>query len=102
LEKPTDIPRTQNLDKNTRTNLAKIFCQTIQSAGYIPIVYTNVDWATNKLNMSQLSEYDTWIASYRSGNPGYNGKYSIWQYTSQGSILGILGNVDLNYSYKKY
>ena len=52
--------------------------------------------------MSQLSEYDTWIASYREENPGYNGKYSIWQYTSKGSVLGILGNVDLNYSYKKY
>ena len=102
LEKPTDIPRTQNLDRDTRTYLAKLFCQTIQNAGYTPIVYTNVDWATNKLNMSQLSEYDTWIASYRSGNPGYNGKYSIWQYTSKGSVLGILGNVDLNYSYKKY
>lgn len=97
-----DVPRTQNLDKNTRTRLAKLFCQTIQNAGYTPIVYTNVDWATNKLDMSQLSEYDTWIASYRSGNPGYNGKYSIWQYTNKGSILGILGNVDLNYSYKKY
>lgn len=102
LEKPTDIPRTQKLDINTRTYLAKLFCQTIQNSGYTPIIYTNVDWATNKLNMSQLSEYDTWIASYRNGNPGYNGKYSIWQYTSQGSILGILGNVDLNYSYKKY
>lgn len=102
LENPTDIPRTQNLDKNIRTRLAKLFCQTIQNAGYTPIVYTNVDWATNKLDMTQLSEYDTWIASYRSENPGYNGKYSIWQYTNKGSILGILGNVDLNYSYKKY
>ena len=102
LEKPTDIPRTQNLDNNTRTNLAKIFCQTIKNAGYTAIVYTNIDWANNKINMSQLSEYDTWIASYREENPGYNGKYSIWQYTSKGSVLGILGNVDLNYSYKKY
>ncbi|MBQ2938167.1 MAG: hypothetical protein IJE05_04755 [Clostridia bacterium] len=99
---PGDVPRTQNLDTNTRTYLAKLFCQTIQSAGYTPIIYANVDWATNKLNMSQLSEYDTWIASYRSGNPGYSGKYSIWQYTSKGTINGILGNVDLNISYKKY
>ena len=102
LEKPTDIPRTQNLDNTARTNLAKIFCQTIKNAGHTAIVYTNIDWATSKINMSQLSEYDTWIASYRNGSPGYNGKYSIWQYTSKGSVLGILGNVDLNYSYKKY
>lgn len=102
LESPTDVPRTQHLDKGTRTYLAKIFCQTIQGAGYTPIIYTNVDWATNKLNMSDLSEYDTWIASYRSGNPGYNGKYSIWQYTSGGTVNGILGRVDMNICYKKY
>ena len=97
-----DVPRTQNLDRNTRTYLAKLFCQTIQNAGYTPIIYANVDWATNKLNMSDLSEYDAWIASYRSGNPGYSGKYSIWQYSSKGSINGILGYVDLNICYKKY
>ena len=102
LESPTDVPRTQHLDNGTRTYLAKVFCQTIQSAGYTPIIYTNVDWATNKLNMNDLSEYDTWIASYRSGNPGYNGKYSIWQYTSGGTVNGILGRVDMNVCYKKY
>ena len=103
LEKPTDIPRTQNLDKNTRTRLAKIFCQTIQNAGYTPIIYTNVDWAVNKLNMSELSQYDTWIAHYTSASaPSYNGKYTIWQYSDKGTINGILGNVDLNISYKKY
>lgn len=102
LEKPDDIPRTQNLDKNTRTYLAKVFCQTIQKAGYTPIIYCNIDWAYNYLNMSELSEYDTWIASYRDNNPGYNGKYSIWQYTSKGQVNGVLGYVDRNICYKKY
>lgn len=102
LENPNDIPRTQNLDKNTRTYLAKLFCQTIQKSGYIPIIYCNVDWAYNYLNMSELSEYDTWIASYRDNNPGYNGKYSIWQYTSRGQVNGVLGYVDRNICYKKY
>mgnify|MGYP004517055925 CR=1 FL=1 len=102
LENPNDIPRTQNLDKNTRTRIARAFCETIQNAGYKPIVYCNVDWAYNYLNMSELSAYDTWIASYRDNNPGYNGKYSIWQYTSKGQVSGVLGNVDRNICYKKY
>ena len=105
LESPTDIPRTQNLDKNTRTYLASLFCKTIQNAGYTPIIYTNIDWANNYLNMSELSAYDTWIASYKSNissGPGYSGKYSIWQHTSLGTVPGVLGNVDLDISYKKY
>ena len=103
--KPNGLGRADGLDKNTRTYLAKTFCQTIQSAGYTPLVYTNVDWATNKLDMSQLSAYDTWIASYKQNiqsGPSYNGKYAIWQHTSSGKIDGILGNVDLNICYKKY
>ena len=103
--KPNGLGRADGLDKNTRTYLAKTFCQTIQSSGYTPLVYTNVDWATNKLDMSQLSAYDTWIASYKQNiqsGPSYNGKYAIWQHTSSGKIDGILGNVDLNICYKKY
>lgn len=100
-----DIPRTQNLDSKTRTYLAKLFCDTIKNAGYTPMVYTNVDWATNKLNMSELAEYDIWIAHYKydvNSKPNYSKPYTIWQYSDKGSINGILGNVDLNISYKKY
>lgn len=103
--KPDGPGRADELDKETRTYLAKVFCQTMQAAGYKTIIYTNVDWATNKLDMSQLSEYDTWIASYKQNiesGPGYNGKYSIWQHSSTGKVDGILGNVDLNICYKKY
>ena len=104
LESETDIPRTQDLDKNTRTYLAKVFCQTIQNAGYTPMIYCNVDWATNYLNMSELSQYDTWIASHRNVNlgPSYKGNYSMWQYSSTGSVAGVLGYTDLNICYKKY
>ena len=103
--KPNGLGRADGLDKNTRTYLAKVFCQTLQASGYTPLIYTNVDWATNKLDMSQLSSYDTWIASYKQNvqsGPSYNGKYAIWQHTSSGKVDGILGNVDLNICYKKY
>ena len=105
LENPNDIPRTQNLDKNTRTYLAKLFCETIQNAGYTPMIYTNVYWANNYLNMSELSKYDTWIAHYKediTAGPSYNKPYTIWQYSDSGTINGILGNVDLDIAYKKY
>ena len=104
LESPFDIPRTQDLDKNTRTYLASVFCKTIQNAGYTPIIYTNLNWAYNYLNMTDLLQYDTWIARHRDINlgPGYKWDYSMWQYSSTGTVNGILGNVDLNICYKKY
>ncbi len=97
--------RADGLDKNTRTFLVKRFCQTIQNAGYIPMIYLNIDWAQNYVDMNQLSDYDTWIAHYRNDpnlSPNYSGAYSMWQYTSSGIINGIFGNVDCNICYKNY
>ena len=40
--KPNGSGRADELDKNTRTYLAKTFCQTIQSSGYTPcLLYTS-------------------------------------------------------------
>ena len=97
--------RADRIDKATRTAVVRKFCQRIQSAGYTPLIYLNVDWAKNYVNMSQLTMYDTWIAHYRNDPnlvPSYNGSYTIWQYTSTGSINGISGSVDCNICYKKY
>jgi len=102
---PNNTGRADNLDKNTRGRLARSFCQTIQNSGYVPMIYLNVDWAKNRVDMSQLTEYDTWIANYKHDltlKPSYSGKYTIWQYTDIGRINGINTKVDVNISYKRY
>lgn len=105
VEKLPNPGRTDNLDKSTRTRLIRIFCEKIKEAGYTPMIYTNIDGTNNMLDMSQLSDFETWIAHYKNdenSRPDYNGSYTMWQYTSKGSIPGILGNVDMNIGYKKY
>ena len=42
--------------------------------------------------------YVDWVAEYNS-TCKYDGKYSMWQYTSKGSVPGISGNVDISYLY---
>lgn len=93
--------RNYNLSVQERTNIVKAFCNTIKNAGYKPMVYSYTYFLEEKLDMNQLASYDTWIADYY-GNTWYNRPYTIWQYTDKGSINGIQGNVDLNYSYKNY
>lgn len=93
--------RNYSLSVQERTNIVKKFCNTIKNAGYKPMVYSYTYFLEEKLYMDQLSNYDTWIADYY-GNTWYNRPYTIWQYTDKGNINGIQGNVDLNYSYKKY
>lgn len=83
------------------TQICKIFCETVSAAGYTAGVYANKDWATNRLDMAQLSKWTFWLAQYNS-TVTYTGKYDMWQYSSSGTLPGINGRVDLNYCYKDF
>ena len=89
---------TIGLGRNTLTQFAKSFCDQINSAGYTAGVYANLNWWNNYLYASQLDNYERWVAQYNS-SCWYEGDYSLWQYSSSGSVPGISGNVDMNYEY---
>ena len=92
---------TIGLGRNTLTQFAKSFCDQINSAGYTAGVYANLNWWNNYLYASQLDNYERWVAQYNS-SCWYEGDYSLWQYSSSGSVPGISGNVDMNYCYKYF
>ncbi len=90
--------RANSLSKSARTKIVKAFCETVKNSGYLPGVYANKDYFTNKLNTSELEKYMIWIARYHK-ELGYSGKYDIWQYSQTGKVSGIKGSVDLNTRY---
>ena len=90
--------RADGLDTVTRTEVVEAFCETIENAGYRAGIYASRNWYYNKLDMTRLDSNVIWLAEYRE-YPKYEGKYQIWQYTSNGSIDGIEGRVDFNISY---
>ena len=67
----------------------------LEAAGYYYGVYASKDWLLNKLDMSRLSRFDIWLAQWND-KPSYEGQFGMWQYTSDGSVPGINGRVDLN------
>lgn len=89
------------LSKTQLTNITKAFCEAVEKAGYYVCIYTNLDWARNRLDMKALSSFDVWIAQWNS-KCTYTGEYGMWQYADNGKIDGITGNVDLDYAYKDY
>ena len=93
--------RADGISVETRTEVCKAFCQTIQNAGYTTGIYANKTWLTTKIDTSQLSAYKIWLAQYASA-PTYTGRYDLWQYKSTGRVSGINGDVDLNLSYLGY
>lgn len=90
--------RADNLDTDTRTQICKAFCQTVENAGYTAGVYASRSWFNKNLSADKLADYKIWLAEYRK-TPLYSGYYDMWQYTSKGTVDGISGKVDLNISY---
>ena len=89
-----------SLSTNLRTEMAKSFCEKIENAGYWAGIYANKNWLETKLDMNKLNRFTVWLAQW-SSNPTYQGTYGMWQYTSDGSVDGINGRVDMNYQVKE-
>ena len=88
------------LSNETRTEIVKAFCEEIEKAGYYATFYCNLNWLENYLNYENLKQFDLWLARWSNTKPSQ--ECGIWQYSSQGKIDGINGNVDLDVSYKNY
>ncbi len=93
--------RMNQLTPEERTNLVLLFCQTVENAGYTPMIYHNTEMGALMLDISALEKYDKWFASY-SETMYYPYEYTIWQYSDKGSVDGIKTEVDLNISFSKF
>lgn len=89
------------LGRTMLTNMVVAFLNIIKNNGYKPAFYTNLDWIRNRLDMSQLEDFDLWLAQW-APRPTYDYPPTIWQYSSTGKVNGIQGNVDLNYGFFDY
>jgi len=93
--------RANSLSREVRTACAKAFLEEVKAAGYTPMLYANTRWSILKLDLAQLSDYDFWYAYY-GDEIYYPYKFSMWQYTSTGTVDGIKGNADVNISFVDY
>ena len=87
--------RANELSVEERTRLTALFCQTIQDAGYKPMIYHNMEMGTLMLDLGQLEQYDKWFAYYND-DQYYPNAYKVWQYSEKGAVDGINEEVDLN------
>lgn len=87
--------RTLNLDSQIVTDCAIAFCDLVREAGYEPMVYFNQELAKTLLDLTELREYPFWLAMYADAMT-YPYKVDFWQYSDEGEVPGIKGNVDLD------
>lgn len=91
----SDTARTAAVDRRTLTDCSIAFCEEIRSAGREPMVYFNRRQGNNRLYLYELEDYPFWLAMY-SYRMTYPYKVEMWQYTNQGKVPGIEGDVDIN------
>ena len=71
--------------------------ESLEEAGYQPMIYGNLASFVMMLNMEDLEKYDKWIS-----NPGaglyFPYQFSMWQYSTSGIVHGISTEVGLDVS----
>lgn len=88
-----------HLSVKQATEICRAFCETVEKAGYTPMIYANASMLNNQLDAPSLQkDFPIWLASWGTSN-SYKGIYDHWQYTSNGSVSGIGGRVDCNFWY---
>lgn len=87
--------RTDAMTPEQMTACIHSFCKAVEMEGYESMVYFNRDLANQLLDMGELTQYQIWFAMYDT-YPDAPCKPDYWQYTNQGTVPGIEGNVDLN------
>ena len=94
-EIPANTARTRNMDRQTLTDIQRHFCGQMRDQGYQPMIYFNWHQSEHLYVLHDLEEYPFWLALYQD-RMTYPWKVEMWQYTDQGRVPGIHGNVDLN------
>ena len=90
--------RLEGVSNSQMTTNALEFCNYIQGKGYTPMIYSYLKAFNNIFETPRFGNYRVWLAQYNDVAT-YKGKYYMWQYTSDGTVPGINGRVDMDVAY---
>ena len=85
-----------SIGKNRLTKVINAYCKYIEERKYYVGIYASLSWFNNQLILDDLKAYDKWVAQWADSS-SYKGNYGMWQYTSNGNVIGK--RMDLNEAY---
>lgn len=87
--------RTAKMSKQLYSEIADAFCRKISEAGYTPMIQGNIRTYSQLIDDELLQNYPVWVVYY--GFPQYYPyEYYMWQFSKNGNIDGIKGEVNLD------
>ena len=100
IEDTTEPGRVTYADLSRReyTDIALAFCERIRQAGYTPMVYSYQSLLNNRVYAEEFTQndIDIWYAYYGTTPSGFDGPFTIWQYSASGIVSGIPNYTDLD------
>lgn len=96
-----DTARIEELSKADKTKVIKKFLETIEAAGYLPMIRGDKEWFIKSIDLSKLTEYDVWLRQEQD-IPDYPYRFTMWQYSTTNIVDGISGQANVNISFVDY
>lgn len=84
-----------DLGKEKVSAIMRAFLEKVEKAGYFVGFYGSASSLTTHTADDIKSRYTIWLAHWTE-QTNYSGDYGIWQYSSEGKVNGIIGNVDMD------
>ncbi len=94
-----EAPDCSNREGNTDACIG--FCEAMENAGFFVGIYASeISGFKDRLEDDRLQGYSHWVARYGRKPASIPERvFGIWQYSSEGRVNGINGNVDMDESY---
>lgn len=96
-----DIEEKTTLGTGKADDIIQTFCKTLEASGIFAGLYMSRSPLKSYVSLAVRNRFALWIAEYNS-KCNYDGAYGMWQKSSEGSIPGISGRVDLDECYIDY
>lgn len=94
------------LSTSTKEAICRGFCDTIRSAGYEAGFYGFLNWFSSSFTRDYLNTMPLWVVQIdgftETGSTSHDRGTWLWQYSWEGSISGISGDVDCNISFANW
>lgn len=89
-----ETARSNNISVEDRTAAVVGFCETVEAAGYTPMIYASRDHFVKYLDVDKIGKWEFWLAAY--DTPVFPYHTEGYQYSPYGYVDGIPKQVDLD------
>lgn len=98
---PVIVDLEEDVGTSDLSDVAEAFAQIISAKDYFPMIYSYRYRLDDHLDSKIKDKYALWVAQTGT-QPETDYDYYIWQYSHEGRINGINGNVDFNIAYRDF